>query len=260
MLTSCLVWTRQYYVVLPIALILATAAETLGLCGDRMSPSDRFYHIAAGAVSLFFVAVFILLWGGFMPPAFSKPFRSHELQYNVSATALALVYLGVIVVIGKILGIIRLSLRSLTGGGFLGVILALSVKPTVDMALGQWGSIFWNLAPLVAVRGFNLLFGVLAGFSLAYAVNWLSTIRLQGPSFLECFYALMIVGIILLFSLQPYAWERYIDPMLGIALSLLVAAKAELGQGVVHIRQADDSRCGGAPGAEAQQTRNLLLR
>jgi hypothetical protein len=215
--------------------VAAALDECGSSCVDQSESTNRFYRILAIVLSLSAIGLLLLIWGGFTPPNFSKPFHTDELSYNWSGTALALTYLGALVVVGRVMGALTFSLRHLALGASISVLVIGPVSPTVGPAHGQWGSVFWTLAPLVAVGRFNLLFWVLSSFSLAYLAAWVSRVARHGVSFFESFYAALIVGIILLFSLQPYAWERYIDPMLGIALSLLAASEAESKEGAREI-------------------------
>lgn len=226
-----LILTRQQYVVVPLALLCARLAS-LRLGGQVGGLKARAARITLGAPVLWVTLVglactigLVILWKGFMPPRFVTQYRADSLTLNPGGLALAIAYLGAGVLIAAATGILRISRRDLFAG-LAGALLLLLVLPAwPDEAAGRWGSVYWRLSQFFMVGPYNLLFLSLYWAAVAGAVAWARTFLLQ-VSEVELFYCALIAGLALIFCLQPYAWQRYIDPMIGLALGRLLAAGA----------------------------------
>lgn len=231
LVTVILILTRQQYVVAPLALLCARLAA-----GLTRGPVDglkaRAARITFGPPVLWVTLVglactigLVLLWKGFMPPRFVAQYNADSFTLNPGGLALAIAYCGVAALLAVGTGLLRISRRDLFGGLACALLLLLVLPAWPDETAGRWGSVYWRLSQYFLIGPYNFLFLGLHWLGAAGAIAW-ARANLQDVSEVELFYAALVAGLTLIFCLQPYAWQRYIDPMIGLAVGRLLAAGA----------------------------------
>lgn len=217
------VLTRQYY-----AFLVGAIFGTLILDGVKLTQRPHQYTLhkrvaLLGAFAAGFAALvlIVLAWKGIVPPRFAL---THEIRsgLNGGAVSLSLAYLGMIVCLALGLKLIRLTTSDLMIGGALGVIAYLILPADLNFVEGRWGSPLWNLSTLPGISPFNPFFLLFFATFFAYTGRAIRQMKQNGISSQTAFFGLSSLGILFVFSIQPFAWQRYIDPMLSITFVLLM--------------------------------------
>jgi hypothetical protein len=239
-LVPSILFTRQYYVVLLVALIFALPMRLL--LADRFGQNLRDFAslITIGVVIVLSVVVVAFIhfsWGGMVPEKFTVMYSTPDVL-NLGAIALALAYIGTIVALHLALKAYSMKRSSYVFGAILGGIFFVILPTDYNFKEGRWGSVFWQIAEAQKDIGLNFLFATCFWLSASF---FFQQIREHKDLGINCQSALMLIitlGIIGVFALQPFSWQRYIDPMLGIAVSVYIAmtARANSSAAALHRR------------------------
>ena len=214
-----LVWTRQAYAVVPIAILIVS---------PFVVPSvDRRAAMLVGLAGTCALAIVVTLWGGFVPPRFRGYYTRAE-AVNLGALALSLAWCGVVGVIALAFHWSPTVARGLPARVVSGVAVGglLVVLPTTaDGVGGRWGSVLWR-TPWAVIHGHNVLMVALGVLGAAFVVD-VAARALRERQLVPLAGIVAAAGAVAQFCLQPFAWQRYIDPLLTFAL-LFAATSASM--------------------------------
>jgi hypothetical protein len=217
-LLPLLILTRQYYVVVSIALLLTPLVIRLTTPAEfRPNLFLVFVYLLSGFLGLLTLAALVGIWGGFVPLLFRSMY-TNETAFNFGALSLSLSYLGMLCFILIGLQLTKPSKKGVLIGFLIAIFSAFLLPTNFDLNEGRWGSIFWTLSKVFYVYDINLLFILLHTACFSVIVTFFSEPRSKELNFKSVFFALNGMGFVAIFCLQPFAWQRYIDPMLGLAL------------------------------------------
>ena len=246
-------WTKRRAAWLSIASLLAVAVRQIfiwtiapiGLSGLLASPLGAFapralrdggsggrwsnlaVAIAACAVPVALLGVFIALWGGLVPGTGNEQITKHARGMNPATYAYAFALLGVFATPGAVLAGARvrdLRTKPVLVMSAAALVLALSVPTSHEMKHRAYGW-FWQLmvqrTPDVMERSVVLtIFAVIGG--AACGSLWRS-VREAGRAREGVMLGLTMLGWLLAQSANTMAWQKYFEQILLIASAWAVA-------------------------------------
>lgn len=250
---TALVFTRQSHIwaaalVWAGAWIGAAAVPRSGVVHVCSQPARRFGLTAVALLATLPAAAMLwwlhALWGGLTPPKFRV---QHGGGFNPATPALALALVGV---------------YSVFFAGWVGprLLLLLARKPVLVLSVGLAGAVaallpettyqyearasgLWNVVRAMEARGIIIagrtspLLVILAGLGAVSLAGWLGMLRPAAR-----WYA--IAGLLAFIAAQTAnanAWQRYLEPMLLIALALIAAGVERIGTGNRRIDRATNA-------------------
>ncbi len=218
-LASALIFSRQSYAIVPIALLVS--GVILYFSEDKKTSRNvsrsLMYSSILGIVSL---GIIMLTWGDFVPPKY-KGSRLNPNVINLGAVSLSIAYLGYLFLFAWILRVFSFSKKDLLKGSLLSLLVFFYLPTDYSLEKIRFGSIFWTISKYTYWYKFSFIFWFCGSWFFAFCIKLQKFLSLKFFDKFVLIYSFLSLGFLGVFFIQSYSWQRYIDPMLGVTIIFL---------------------------------------